>query len=128
MLVTATGLNFLLVGGEAEGARLDRLASGLPSGRMQIAQNLPLAELADRLHNCTAFVGHDSGITHLAAALGLPCLALWADTEVSVWQPLGDRVTILRDPCGIQTLTVGRVAEEVTRIYSSSSMASRQSS
>jgi len=128
MLVTATGLNFLLVGGEAEGGLLNRLASGLPSGRIQVAQNLPLTELADRIHNCTAFVGHDSGITHMAAALGLPCLVLWSHTEQSIWQPLGERIAILRGPNGLQTLAVARVADELMGICSSSSTASRQSS
>ena len=51
-LVQDTTLNLLLVGGEAEGARLERLAGPLPSARVQVARQLPLPELAGRLRGC----------------------------------------------------------------------------
>src|SRR5206468_2533428 len=78
-LIDSTELNLLLVGGEAEGERLERLApkasSGMaatvPAARIELAQSLPLPELALRLQSCIGFVGHDSGISHLAAAVGL---------------------------------------------------------
>ncbi len=127
ILVRATNLKFLLVGGEAEGARLNRLASRLQVGRFEIVDNLPLPELATRLQCCAAFVGHDSGITHLAAALALPCLAIWAHTEQSVWRPLGRRITILHDPAGIQTLAANRVADELLSMLAATTTASRQS-
>jgi len=86
-VVETTGWNLLLVGGEAEGERLQRLAATIPSDRCAIAQSLPLAELAGRIQSGAAFVGHDSGITHLAAAVGLPCLVLWRKR----WKRFGDR-------------------------------------
>ena len=52
----------------------------LPSARIVVAANLPLVELAESLSACTAFVGHDSGITHLAAAIGVPLLVLGGDS------------------------------------------------
>jgi heptosyltransferase-2 len=115
-LAIRTNLEFLLIGGEAEGSRLERLASGLDAARLRIAQNLPLADLAVQLQACAGFVGHDSGITHLAAALGLPCLALWAHTEQSVWQPLGRHVTILQESAGLHALAVPRVLDELLRM------------
>lgn len=127
ILARTTDLKFLLVGGEAEGTRLNRLVSGLQAGRFEIADNLLLPELASRLQGCTAFVGHDSGITHLAAALNLPCLVLWAHTEQSVWRPLGRSVTIIQEPAGIQALAANRVAEELLRILSTAAIASRRS-
>ena len=54
-------------GGEAEGERLQRLAAALPPARFRVAQSLPLADLARLLAACQAFIGHDSGISHLAA-------------------------------------------------------------
>src|SRR5262245_3475623 len=86
-LVRTTELSFLIVGGEAEEGRLDRLAATLPAWRYQIARNLPLAELARRLAGCAAYMGHDSGITHLGVALGLPALALWGESIEEVWRP-----------------------------------------
>lgn len=112
-LVRETGVPLLLVGGEAEGERLERLSQELPPARVQIARNLPLPELAIRLHSCAGFVGHDSGITHLAAALGLSCIVLWADTREVIWRPQGERVLVLREPTGLSNLSVERVAAEL---------------
>ena len=110
-LTTTTRLNFLLVGGEAEGDRLERLAATLPPARLEIARNLPLTELAQRLSASMAFLGHDSGITHLAAALGLPAVVLWGDTVQAVWHPRGERIRILRHPEGLVALPVALVRE-----------------
>ncbi len=104
---------FLLVGGEAEGGRLERLATRLPPGRAQTARNLPLDVLAEKLGACAGFVGHDSGISHLAAALGVPVLALWGDSVETVWRPQGDAVRVLRGPSGLARLPVETVLEAV---------------
>ncbi|MGC3958893.1 MAG: glycosyltransferase family 9 protein [Verrucomicrobiota bacterium] len=108
-LLGMTDLNLLLVGGEAEGNRLQKLAAALPPTRTSVARNLPLTELARRLQTCVGFVGHDSGITHLAAAVGLPCVVLWAHTMVEIWRPQGERVQILQDTSGLSELSVARV-------------------
>ena len=115
-LVSETDLDLLLVGGEAEGERLHRLGAALPRERFRLAQSLPLAELAMQLESCAAFIGHDSGITHLAAALGLPCLVLWAHAVEEIWRPQGERVTIVKETTGIQALSTERVAEELKRM------------
>ncbi len=108
-LLEDTRLDILLIGGEAEGSRLDRLAAGRSSARLRLAQHLPLVDLARRLASCTTFVGHDSGISHLAAALGLPGVILWGDSAESVWRPQSDRCLILRDAHGLPELPVSRV-------------------
>ena len=115
-LVNSTEFNLLLVGGEAEGDRLRRLAAALPPARAGVAQSLPLAGLAGRLQACAAFVGHDSGITHLAVALGLPTLVLWAETVEEIWQPQGERVMIVKESAGLHTLSVQRVADELGKM------------
>jgi heptosyltransferase-2 len=105
--------HFLLIGGDAEGARCQRLAAGLPPHRTRLAENLPLAELAQRMRPCAAFIGHDSGVTHLAAALGLPGLVLWGPTNQAVWRPLSDRMRLLQDKRGIKAMPVETVFQEV---------------
>jgi len=112
-LTDATDTDLLVVGGEAEGERLQRLAAPLLPARSQVAQSLPLAELAHRLAGCRAFIGHDSGISHLAAAVGLPCLVLWGDTAEEIWRPPGERVLVLRHPDGLARLPVAEVAERL---------------
>jgi len=114
-LIAETNCRVLLIGGEAEGDRLHRFSSKLPLGRGEIVQSLPLAELAGRLSTCTGFVGHDSGITHLAAALGLPCVVLWAETNEELWRPKGKSVAILRSDSGINGITVDQIASDLGR-------------
>jgi len=118
-LTASTDLKFLLVGGEAEGNRLERLAAGLPPDRFQIARNLPLTQLAHRLKCCRAFAGHDSGISHLAAALGLPALVLWGESNEAVWSPRGERVVLLRHPRGLRHLPVDLVTERLPDVLQS---------
>jgi heptosyltransferase-2 len=108
-LLEATAFDVLLVGGEAEGGRLDRLATGRRSSRLRVAQNMPLVNLAQELSGCVAFAGHDSGISHLAAALALPGVILWGDSAEAVWRPVSDRCILLRDPRGLAELPVSRV-------------------
>jgi heptosyltransferase-2 len=117
-LVIRTDFNLLLVGGEAEGDRLQRLAAPLPPHRVVLAQNLPLAELAARLQHCTAFAGHDSGISHLAAALGIPTLVLWGETSEAVWRPRGPRVRLVHGGPGLRRLEPGGVLRELLQLAS----------
>lgn len=97
-------LRLLLVGGEAEGERLTRLARGWPEQRLEVARSLPLPELAGRLAGCDFFLGHDSGIMHLAVAMDLPGLALWGPTSERVWGPRSSRMRVLRGPAGLASL------------------------
>jgi ADP-heptose:LPS heptosyltransferase len=114
-----TALRLLLVGGEAEGERLQRLAAALPPLRTRVAQSLPLAELAGWLAGCHGFIGHDSGISHLAAALGLPGLLLWGETEASLWRPPSQRMRLLRSPGGLNRLPVDQVLAETSKMWPS---------
>ncbi len=115
-LLDSTEFGLLLIGGEAEGERLQRLAAALPSARVQVAQSRPLAELARRLQGCVAFIGHDSGISHLAAAVGLPGLVLWGDTAEDIWKPASEKFVVLRHPAGLERLTVAEVLDRMWRI------------
>ncbi|HLP78651.1 MAG TPA: glycosyltransferase family 9 protein, partial [Candidatus Paceibacterota bacterium] len=55
--------------------------------------------------------GHDSGISHLAAALGVPSVILWGETVEEIWRPPQERVTIIRHSEGLKAIAVERVAE-----------------
>jgi ADP-heptose:LPS heptosyltransferase len=55
-----------------------------------------LMELAQWLANASAYVGNDSGISHLAAAVGTPSVVLFGPSDPQVWAPRGEHVTILR--------------------------------
>ncbi len=115
-LINTSPFSLLLIGGEAEGKRLQRLAAALAPARVRVAESLPLVELAVLLARCAAFIGHDSGISHLAAALGLPGLVLWGDTGEDIWRPPSEKVTVLRSPAGLSELPVSQVMDQLARL------------
>ena len=110
----------LLVGGEADEDRVAQLAAELPSQKISLATNRPLPELAGILQNCALFVGHDSGISHLAAAVGAPSLLLFGPTDPAIWAPANRQVRVLRSPSlalsVIEVLRVLESAYELMRI------------
>ena len=52
------------------------------------------------LSQASLFIGHDSGITHLAAMMGAPVIALFKKSSQEQWAPLGPAVKIIRDEKG----------------------------
>ena len=79
-------------------------------------QNVPLPELAQWLASCVGFVGHDSGISHLATAVGTRALILWGETTEAVWRPRGRDMTILRDSKGLEHLSVEIVLHHLEQL------------
>jgi heptosyltransferase III len=57
-----------------------------------------LYELAKWLATARLYIGNDSGITHLAAASGVPVIAIFLATDPEIWRPRGDRVAVLVNP------------------------------
>ncbi len=89
---------FLLISGEAESETIPAFTALLQKHAIPFdhAASQPLPELAQRLAACQGFLGHDSGISHLAAATGIPCLLLFGPTDPGVWAPQNPGVTTLR--------------------------------
>jgi heptosyltransferase-3 len=56
-----------------------------------------VSELAAQLRIARAFVGHDTGPTHLAAALRVPTVALFVATDPAIWAPVGPHVRVVAD-------------------------------
>jgi heptosyltransferase III len=74
----------------------------LPTQTVTVLDCAPLLAVARELQACAAYVGNDSGISHLAAAIGVPSVVLFGPTNPVVWRPLGPRVVILKQsdaPC-----------------------------
>lgn len=109
-LLLAGNRRLLVVGGEAEHAALAELRAAF-SGPLRFARDLPLPHLAAVLARCAHFVGHDSGISHLAAAVGTPCVLLFGPTDPQVWAPANAHVRVLAAPGGeIAPIRVEEVA------------------
>lgn len=115
-VIETTSCNVLLVGGEAEGSRLQEASRALPADRMRTALSLPLAELGALLAHCAAFVGHDSGITHLASAVGLNCVVLWGPSRQEIWRPLNPGVQIVSAGPHLDDLSVDTVWPKIAQM------------
>ena len=76
----------------------------LPAGSREW-RNVRLPELAARLSACRLFVGNDSGIAHLAAAVGCPTVTLFGDSDPDVWAPCGVNVVVVRAPGTLASLS-----------------------
>jgi len=82
----------------------------LPGSSAEAWKSLPLAELAERIARCRLFVGNDSGVSHLAAAVGCPTVALFGASDHRVWSPRGPRVAVVRSASGqMEDITVDDV-------------------
>ncbi|HMJ88973.1 MAG TPA: glycosyltransferase family 9 protein [Candidatus Acidoferrum sp.] len=111
-----TNCPVLMIGGEAEQERVQRLSSLIPIQRLTVVMHQPLPEVARRLASCRAFLGHDSGITHLAAAVGLPGVALWAESNESVWRPRSERFELVCAGAKLRDLPSKEVFAAVQRM------------
>jgi len=105
----AAGRETVAVLGEADVAEAAVLARELPE--LPVLAGLTLTELAATLAECGAFLGNDSGIAHLAAAVGLPTTAIFGPSDADIWAPRGrGGVTVLRAPeKELERLTVAAV-------------------
>lgn len=103
------------------------------------AENIPLPLLAGMLTYCRFMLGNDTGITHLAAAVGIPTIGLFGPTDPAVWGPRGEGVRILwgKDEISgdigdmeppplsdqdLQSISVDRVLRAVDEIMTASSI------
>lgn len=85
----------LLVVGPAEDEVEEEVKQAMKKANPIIADHLSLVQLAGVLNSCTAYIGNDSGITHLAATLGISTLAIFGPTDPVVWSPEGKQVKVI---------------------------------
>jgi ADP-heptose:LPS heptosyltransferase len=67
----------------------------LRTQKFSVINATPLKILAGILSQCAGYLGNDSGVSHLAAALGLPSVVLFGPTDPLLWKPNGKAVHIL---------------------------------
>ena len=104
----------LLISGEADEAQTEQLQHEWKNRGVRFARNLPLSQLAAVLERAT-FIGHDSGISHLAAAAGADCILLFGPTDPDVWAPQNPNVQILRTPgAKLSDLSIEQVETALT--------------
>lgn len=87
---------FLVVLGPAEGPDMRKLFEVGDPHIAALAEGLSLIQLASIMEGCRLFIGNDSGVSHLAAALGIPTLTIFGPTDPGIWSPRGKRVIVVR--------------------------------
>jgi heptosyltransferase-2 len=90
----------VLVGGEADEMALGFLERAWSGRRVRRAKGLSLPLLAAVLAECGRYAGHDSGVSHVAAAVGARCVLLFGPTDPNIWAPANPGVKVLRAPFG----------------------------
>lgn len=106
-----------IVGGEADAEALEPLRRLAANPRVRFLENQPLPVLAAELARAALYLGHDTGISHLAAAAGAPSLLLFGPTDPGQWAPPHPQVRVLRAPEGkLEALTVDRVWQAAQRL------------
>lgn len=96
----ACGIQTAILAGPADHEQVSALQQCC-SRRFPVFEGFDLRKAAGLLRSATLYVGHDSGITHLAAAVRTPTVALFGPTDPSRWSPRGPHVTVLTGvPCG----------------------------
>lgn len=93
----ALGHRVAWIRGPAEASLPEEISPG------QTIDRPSLKALAATLGQSRLYVGNDSGVSHLSAAVGGPTLALFGPTRASVWCPDGPRVRAVASPGGAMT-------------------------
>ena len=105
--------SLIVVSGEADEKQMTQLQSVWKNEPVRFAANLPLPHLAAILEN-SLFVGHDSGISHLAAAAGARCVLLFGPTDPAIWAPMNEKAQVLRATEGdLAKLSLQAVRDQV---------------
>lgn len=97
--LTQEGFGPLVLEGPADEAITAQLRLLLPM-TPTVLQGQDLSVVAGVMAQAQVYIGHDSGVTHLAALLGVPAIALFGPTDPNQWAPRGAHVVVLRGaPC-----------------------------
>ena len=88
----------LAIGGAGERSLCDRLCTAWGPRSHNLAGRLSIFGSASVLSRCATFIGNDSGPTHLAAVVGIPCVAIFgARNAPGQWVPLGTQHVVLEE-------------------------------
>src|SRR4051794_30213690 len=119
MLAATLGTSIDLIvpfGTEVERDRANRIAAATP--RARVPDRAPLDAMARLIAGAAFVVGVDTGLLHLAAALGVPLVAIFTASEPDLTGPQGGGAIHVLGAKGAAP-SVGEVAEAATRMHES---------
>jgi hypothetical protein len=100
--------------GPADADAVKAFLSHVPHGvAVARASEMTLPQAAALIACCEALLGNDSGMSHLAAALGIPTVAVFGPTDPATWAPDGPRARVVDGPSTGAWPEAGAVLEAV---------------
>ena len=94
--LTDADMDVVLFGTPAESPVCDAIASNLRRPPINLTGRTSIADLPGLLSQCHLFLGNDSGAMHVAAAVGLPVVAVFGPTDPYGTAPVTPRATIVQ--------------------------------
>ncbi len=76
----------------------------------------PLGEIKSLLSGAALFLGNDSGPAHMAAAFGLPVVAIFGASDPAIWHPWRTASVVIRNQAGIGSVTERQVCDALERM------------
>lgn len=106
-LIGAFHADVLVFGSRAERPLAEEIARAMKHTPVILAGETSLRQLMALLAQCHLVVSNDSGPMHLAAALGLPLVAIFGSTDERATRPVGPRTRVIKhpvacSPCGLR--------------------------
>lgn len=94
-LSTCYEAGFVMVQGRGEASLVEEVVAGIPSDRVAVLDEESLPNVAAVLARCTFYLGNDTGIMHVAGAVGLPTVTVFGPSRPGVWGASGPRAVHL---------------------------------
>ncbi len=107
-LERAHGIEPLFVAGPGEDLETFRRWRRLTGARLSVIKSL--------LSNASFFIGNDSGPAHMAAAFGLPLVALFGSSDAEIWYPWKTTSEVIAAPPPLAALPLSRVLDALDRV------------
>jgi heptosyltransferase-3 len=108
-VIARIGRPVQLILGEVEYERWMPLVSRGFASSVEVLARPNLEELIEAFTACPLFLGHDSGVSHLAAACGAPSVLLFGPTDPAMWAPPAPHIQVLRHGDALEAIAVDDV-------------------
>ncbi|MBN1663366.1 MAG: lipopolysaccharide heptosyltransferase II [Deltaproteobacteria bacterium] len=94
-LAASHNAQVLMMGSEADRASLDAVQGFAKSRLVNLAGKTDLQEAIALIARCRLFISNDSGLMHVAGALGIPTVAVFGSTNPATTSPVGEKSTVI---------------------------------
>jgi len=96
-LTDANDAEVILFGTAGEAAVSAGILAGLGKPAIDLTGKTPIVELPALLSRCNLFIGNDSGAMHVAAAVGLPIVAIFGPTDPNGTAPVTPKCAVVQE-------------------------------